>query len=830
MAEKKGGCIPLYYVNYALRAYLESLYKPKSMDSHTANSVTLENPWKLVGMRPYELGAVADQMISNGSYFTSYACAGTYRLLSQESGGLGDMKSRRALCAGLWGKARRTTNLARSVTKKAGRGAGAEAAPSARLGNVGRLRLSEKGPGYARAPFFDEWILPPADPETERFLETYLERFEGEEVSKAAAAFRGVLERMLGEMRFYRRLIEEAERSEASGRRGRELVLLDDYRTLLPIWVYTQRTHAYEEHEGLPVNLYNLDFWSYRPYEDDGAVQGTVPVLIEDLLACFARDRHSVDLGLVERFDERAAELFDRCVLDDKLGAPDDDFDAGRAVDSPTVEELFGRLRSGERDVVPAWAHNRAELIWLIMVSCCVGLKEALGPSDISTADGLMLTEGRLGSAELGRGSGVVPLSKVVGKRDAGSFDLRLDDAAKDGVVCVLGREYKTDFWNRWQVRAKELLEEFFCSETHLDEEGVDSLATRVRSVAQSFDARDKRGARRLGDYARLGAVSSGRLDVAETLRGLALDALRSCLDASFAADLDAGQDSLLDLGTRERWGEETLLGAARAAAEALDSILAAELEEERADEYALAMDALRRGDLNEEERAFEERRARNRRDARIPSVCGAVQESLNREFKKYFDEQRSLRSRGEDSPCARSRLDVLLDRLEDEYAVEHGHDPAMRFAVARLRDVLSMVVSPSRVKAISRRRVVTCVEEVFSSVAKGEECAFALIASPDVSARHAVLYLEGGHLMLADSGSLQGTAVLREKRETREDGSTEVHEEAFLLEGTARRRDDMRSASWMSGSPCEVATIVLRRGDVVRLAGRSAVVVGSLA
>ena len=810
--------VPIYYVSQAIRSYLTALYGARNAGGGP------KNPWELLGTRPSEAGAVADQMVSNGSYFTSYACAGTYRLLAAGNAQDALVEERRRLYAGLLGPLRRTTHKARFV--RAARGG---TAAGARRDGSGRLRLGEKSQGWVRKKFYEAWVLPPTDHELEERLVESLGKLDGAREGSLAACLRGVLERVLDEVRLYQELRREAEAAEERGEASRELMLLEDYRALLPIWVYTQRTHAHEECEGLPVNLYNLDFWSYSPFVEDGEGEASLPALAGHLGVCFEQDAQLVGQGLVERFAQRTEELFERCVRDDEDGWPSMAFEDGCDVDAPSVRELLARLRAGEKGVVPAWAVNRAELIWLIMVSSCVGLEAALGGSGAQTADELAAAEELLDSDELGRGSGVVPLSSRVGPHGAGSFDLDLgDEVGDEGVVCVLGRERAPGFWAPWTTRAKELLGAFFLPETHLDARVPGGLVARLQDAASAhFDVSTGEGRTALGDFARLEAVGSGHLDVKRELVEIAVRSLDEGLRASFDAGYGSGQGPALDLGTDERSGVGTLVGAARAAAKEFNELLVDALRAQRADEYARAVATIYEMGLSPEERAWRELEARKRRDARVTSVRSAVSRWLEYVLEGYFDEQRRLRGRDSEPAFAgRSRLDVLLDQLEDEYAARYGYDPSMRLAVGRLRDALLQLLSPRRVKAISRRRVNECVVEVFSSLGKAEESRYLTLPSADVSARHAVLYLRGGRLTLADAGSLQGTAVIRERRELAR-GAALVREEALVLEGTERRLGRMLDATWMPSERREVPEVGLRRGDVIRLAGQTVVRVG---
>ena len=112
--------VPIHYVSQAIGSYLTALYGARNAGGG------LENPWRLLGTRPSEAGAVADQMVSNGSYFTSYACAGTYRLLAAGGAQYGPVEERRKLYAGLLGPLRRTTRKARFVrAARGGTAAGA---------------------------------------------------------------------------------------------------------------------------------------------------------------------------------------------------------------------------------------------------------------------------------------------------------------------------------------------------------------------------------------------------------------------------------------------------------------------------------------------------------------------------------------------------------------------------------------------------------------------------------------------------------------------------------------------------------------------------------
>lgn len=811
--------VPIYYVSQTIGSYLTGFYGARNADEG------IKNPWRLLGTRPSEAGAVADQMVSNGSYFTSYACAGTYRLLAAGNAQDGPIEARRKLYAGLLGPLRRTTHKARRFVRAAkdvtGAGAGRDGS--------GRLRLGERKQGWVRERFYEAWVLPPTDHELEERLLESLGKLDGARAGSLAACLRGVLERVLDEVRLYQELRREAEAAEGRGEASRELMLLEDYRALLPIWVYTQRTHAHEECEGLPVNLYDIDFWSYRPFAEDGEGGGSLPALVGHLRVCFEQDAQVVGQGLVERFEQRVDELFERCVRDDEEGWPSMAFEDGCDVDAPSVRELLARLRAGERGVVPAWAVNRGELIWLIMVSSCVGLEAALGGGGAQTADELAAAEELLDADELGRGSGVVPLSSWVGSRGAGSFDLDLGDEASDeGVVCVLGRERDPGFWTPWASRAKELLGAFFLPEMHLDARVPGGLVTRLHDAASAhFDVSTGEGRAALGDFARLEAVGSGSLDVTRELVEIAVRSLDEGLRASFDAGYDSGRGPALDLGTDERSGVGTLVGAARVAAGELNQLLVNELRAQRMDEYARIVAALDEMDLSTEERACREREARKRRDARVPSVRSAVSRWLEHVLVGYFDEQRRLRGRDSKPAFAgRSRLDVLLDQLEDEYAARYGHDPSMHLAVGQLRDALLRILSPSRVKVISRQKVNECVGEVFSSLDEAERPLYLALPSADVSARHAVLYLRGGKLTLADAGSLQGTAVIRERRELAQ-GATLVREEALVLEGTERRLGRMLDATWMPAERREVPELVLRRGDVIRLAGQTVVRVG---
>lgn len=802
--------VPIYHVSRALGSYLTDLYGARNAGDHVAN------PWVLVGIGPNEAGAIADQMVSGGNYFTCYASAFTNLILSTEDDGQRprpqeEVDLLRKLYAKILGGAKRRPARGRNQAQPQEEGAD----PSERRDTTGRLRLSEKKQRWVREQFYKEWVYPPIAQEVEDYLMSVLGESQQSRFAKIAE---GVIERALGELRFYRDLRKSVNALSDDGSRERRL--LEDYRTLLPLWVYTQRTHASEDDPGLLLNLYDLDFWSYDPGEGEAPLER----LVDELCGCFIDDGALAGEARVEEFRFRAEDLFRRCV--DEAEMADRAFETGRRTESSTIEHLFQRSRETGRAVVPAWAQHRAELIWLIMVSSCVGLEAALGPSDRATADDLIVSDQRLDDDCLGRGSGAVPLSVRVGRRDVGSFDLRLADDAPDGlVVCVLGRERDPRFWTSWADRAKELLGMFFQPETHLDEKDPDGLPARLKAaIGSRFDASTREGRTALKEFARLEAIAAGQLDTARELRDASLRALDDCLRLSFCVDADSAEGPVLDLGTNGRCAEGTLVGAARRAAEELNELLTSLLRAQREDEYARAVAGDVRGP---DGRALDEDEARKRRDARMPSVRARASSLLEGVLTTYFNDQRFLCDRDGDPVAGnRSKIDLLLDRLEDEYGERHGRDPSMRLAVTRLRRVLVPVMSPSRVKTLSLRKMRACVDEVFSSFDEAEKSCFVALPSADVSARHAVAYLRDGRLTLVDAGSLQGTAALRQEREGG-GGIVLVRESALVLEGTERRLDKMLDATWMPQERVEVPEVVLRRGDVIRLAGQVAVGVG---
>ena len=800
MAEERH--VALYYVDSALGSFLAD---PDEKGGP-------RNVWETVGVSPSEPGGISGQMLCNGNYFTCYACAGTHRALATEGpgGSQEKLKNRRETYVQCLGEAKSAFTVnKRKERLRLEKAAGEGHAPK-RRDQAGRLHLEKYDQAWVRDSF-DDWMLPSVSSDAVDYLRLVLKWTREPNRGGTAFALGDAVERALGEIEFYQELRDDAcplvkAKFGPDSKEGRRLKC---YRKLLPIWVYTQCLHASSYDCGLLLNLYNVDFWGRKE---------RIESLVDELCACFELDAPLAERDLVGEFRTSALDAANRCMND--IDLIEEAFLAECQTESPTVRELFEKSLREEWDA-PEWAQNRAELIWLVLVSCCKGLAVALGEDDRTTDDCLDGDGARLDSNELGPGSGYLPLHVSEGGRDFPSVNLKLSEDCPEGVICVLGHLYDDRFWKVvWTESACRLLGDLFTPDAHMGSpEQVDAgrpegLLARLWDAASWFDVRMEEQGDHLGDFSRLDVVSSGRLDVAGALRSSLAAALSRCLTASLAPDDGTGRGPELDLGARGRDGEGTLLGALSAAVDEVNDLLVAAWKEQAERELSAELERIAEMDVSAEERRALERRAENRGRRRPPNARGALLERLRRVTEGYFDELRRL-----DGDAALG-LGALFRQLELAYADRCGRDPSMRFALARVRKILKGKLG----KVIRLRDIEAVVKEVFSSFAKAERAAFVSLSSPYVSGRHAVLYLEGGSLMLADAGSTNGTAVMRRAPDA------DCLPERYVLKGGERTREErvIRVTDKLGGVPEAVDVLPLHRGDSIRLAGETVVGVGN--
>lgn len=833
--------IALYYASDSLGKFLSSSYGKRD----PKKSGPVKNVWEMVGVRPSEGMGLSDQMLTNGNYFTCYACADAYALLSVEREDVpeawGTLEERRRAYADLLNKAKGNFSLAKyrkaegdsqktegdsqkaddDPQKAEGDSQKAEGASPKKRDQSGRFKYDKLDLERIDEKFSNEWIFPRLSKDAVKELSEAVERGAAAEQGSVDAALGRIAERILDEAKFYEDLYENRVPlvEEAFGEDSDERRKLDCFRTLLPIWVYTQCLHANSSDDGLPLNLYNVGFWDY---EDD------VRSLVDELCKRFEDDKLS-DRECVEAFRKRALELAKSCAFDmEKIERA---FRSGRQAKTPTIRELFEGSLNGKLRV-PDWAERRGELIWLIVVSCCVSIERALEVMDRKTSDCLEGDESLLDSNELGRGSGSLPLHVSEGNRDLPSANLRLAaDAPEDEILCVLGHAYESRFWEVvWLESAHRLLEDFFMPEVHLgSREEVEvgeprALLARLWETAESFGRRQVGRTSPLRGLSRVEAVASGRLDVVGELRSALASRLFDCLERSFSRDEGAGHGPELVLGpSRGSGGEGTLIGAVCAAVDDVCELISDAWKMQMERELAEERERIAQMDVSAEERWELEKAAESRSKRRPPNVRSAMLERLLRDTCGYFEEQGVLGWGSERVGGEPSQLETLFRQLERVYEEKYGCDPSMRFALARVRRELSGRLK----KAIRLDDVWDVVGRVLASVADAEKEAFLPLSLPDVSARHAVLYLEGGRLMVADAGSLNGTVVIRRPS----DGTTVSDEpRRFVLRGAERTKAErvVEATDGLGGVPEPADALRLRRGDVIRLAGRTAIGVGN--
>ncbi len=862
--------IALYYASHSLGEFLSDSYgKRKTKESEPAESgcemvsapsneealpssesEPAKNVWEIVGVHPSEGMGISDQMLTNGNYFTCYACADTYALLSAEREGApeawGTLEERRRAYAELLNKAKRNFSLARHKKTEGFSPKKRDQSGRLRYGDLDRVRIDEK--------FCNEWIFPRLSEDAVKELGEAVDRGAAAEQGSIDAALGRIAERILDEAKFYEDLYENRVHLDENlwDEDSDERRKLDCFRVLVPIWVYTQCCHANSSVNGipldLPLNLYNVNFW-----EDKDAVAG----LVEELCERFLEDGQLSGRVLVKKFEEVALELANACAND--IQTIEDDFKQECQKETLTIRELFEESLSGKL-LLKDWAKWRGALIWLIIVSCCVSIQQALegvksmipaGPTDLAedsalkglfdrnknpvgerkTSDCLEGDESLLDANELGRGSGSLPLHISEGNCDLPSMSLRLAaDAPKDEVLCVLGHAYESCFWEvYWQKIARKLLGDFFIPEVHLgsrEKIGAGEPGPLLARLWKTTESLDLRG------LSRVEAVALGELDVVGELRLALASRFFDCLEKSFSDEgVGHGPELVLD-SPRGGTNNGTLIGAVRAAVNDVCELISIEWKKQMKSELA-------------KERQEREKAAESRSEWRPTNVRNSMLERLLRGTREYFEEQGVLGWGSKRAGGELSQLEALFRQLEQAYkkglgqlgrAYEEefgqwgqaykagfGSDPSMRFALARVRRELSGRLE----RAIRLDDVWDVVKTVFTSVAKAEKEAFIPLSLSDVSARHAVLYLESGRLMVADAGSLNGTAVIRQSP----DGAVKGEgPRRFVLRGSERTRVEriVEVTDGLGGDPETVDALPLCRGDVVRLAGRTAIGVGN--
>ena len=734
---------PAYLYSQAVNEYLGTLTEE-------------EMSWGAVGISPQSGIHLADQLISCGNYFTCYACAETARLLDVRGA---DLPARRARYAKCFGGAKKSSSTLRL--------SGLHGSSSADMRRI-------------RKNFYEGWSFPPGGKRVRAALVA----------TKASsdAACSAAAERMLDELDLY-----------VSLRDGSSDVLplsqhdtspdartLWCYRTLLPIWVLTQSAYASAGTMGLPLNIYNLGFWSSE--QTGGSGEPIVLELVDRLCAYFRLDP-LVREGEVEEFSRRTQLAYDLCA---NLADEAECFrERTSSQNLPTVRNLLrARVRGNLR--IPRWAIARARLIELVAVASFVGLGAALrGDEEVATGSRLGEVGETMSHARLGRGSGTVPLALIDGASGATwrTVTVDLGQDAKDGPIALFGSVYAQGHWPRWHSRAKELLGRFFSASYHLDESNPKSLLSRLCGVAETYGIERKR----LGRFLALEEVASGRMDIYACLRAILEEELRACLLMMFDSAAHIPQ---LVRGALDGGDSATLIGAMRRTAQRFNGLL-----------------------LEAWNKQHNGARPTANGMAYPPSLKTSLFEDLRKEVLAYFGEQRcKLTHETVSAKEARTQLFDLIGELEIEYGRDHGQDPSAHFLVALIKGRLYERLITSHSAPIRLDEVEGAMGEAFDSYVKAERDRFLPFSAPDISRRHALLYLENGSLFLADCGSTHGTALVR----------ATLPGGARVLEGSQRTSlARIMGSSWVGEDAEIVAHSDVYRGDVVRMAGASAVRVG---
>lgn len=790
MAAEKWHPAP-YYVSRALANYIKGE----------------GNPWKDIGLSPNEPGAIADQLITNGRHYAFSASDMTAQLL--HSDGLvvsPQLEKNREEYRDCFGDLYKVDPKASVGPKVEGRD------------TRGRIKWTGKTP--ISKSFFDKWIFPPSD---ESIEETIIKRIEarekaefGDSESRAfPVQFYDELERRLEELRFYRRLRngEQCSVHNEYENLSLERYLLDCYKRLLPIWIYVQCLPVEEGSVDHPLNLYNLDFWSWE-------TEGKAPVLklVDDLCECFDRDSLAYGRESIEDFRKLAKELFENCTWDEGELKKDRKRYSPGSVSS--VEELFEESLCGEFDL-PQWATDRAKIIGLIIVGSFVGVQAGLDFADEwrdpNTLDEIQQEEEILDSDELRVGSGEVPLLvRLPGERpDVQVLDLRGPLSVPRPLFVFGGREAGELWGSQWGPKAREYVRgSLFSPAAYLDPDSPQSLFCRLCGRLEHFNWG------RSG-FSELEEVRSGL--AADRMRDEIEHALSACLDVSLGTETHPVDDPRIDVGVRDcPEGGDTLAGAMKAAADGLDAWLVRAWKRDHEKKFIERRACIEESDLDPAERAERQKKIdRQRGSTRVPSVKGDLFKSLKYVTADFYSEQCDLSAGNEDA----SLIGAALSALERHFVEKVPHDPSMYCFVQclkkRLRELLwkgDAETGSPRSKSIKLSAVMKVVNAAIEAAAQAEIAGFITLGAPDVSGRHAMLYLdENGTLRLADVGSLHGTAVIRE-----------CTGETFVLKGVSRTRiEDIKGAKWMTREPALMDTVAVRRGDVIRLAGKARIEVG---
>ena len=187
--------IALYYASDSLGKFLSSSYGKRD----PKKSGPVKNVWEMVGVRPSEGMGLSDQMLTNGNYFTCYACADAYALLSVEREDVpeawGTLEERRRAYADLLNKAKGNFSLAKYRK--------AEGASPKKRDQSGRFKYDKLDLERIDEKFSNEWIFPRLSKDAVKELSEAVDRGAAAEQGSVDAALGRIAERILDEAKFY---------------------------------------------------------------------------------------------------------------------------------------------------------------------------------------------------------------------------------------------------------------------------------------------------------------------------------------------------------------------------------------------------------------------------------------------------------------------------------------------------------------------------------------------------------------------------------------------------------------------------------------------------
>lgn len=837
----KAASSPVYLYYRAMNNWLDDNYGGESENTKGGNVVS---PWAFTGVKPAYGAGLAARLVTSANYFTSYSWEGTVHAIGLRAD---SADQARAAYVEAFGNA---------IPK----------VPNSSYG------LEAIRPAEVRAAFFSEYAFPPcldgmAKGKRED-VSKVLERARGREVADAGPeplAFVGITaKRMLDELHLYRALLtgdlkglEErfGEVPEAIsawfGTCGDEARILHFYRSLLPIWVFTQRlslnlgdlgAQSYDECDtAMPLNIYNIDFWASfgGGFEANNKDEG--PRCASELVDALC-DYYSTDPTTNTRLVD---ELSGRCVRQIGAVARTLRLEHGfklklakhpkeaRALKGMTVWELLKRCEmcamAWEKDL--AWVRTRADLIETVTLASYVGLDAALGrepkprlllpasapaPTPTPTPNagsGLFTLERWDEQDKETRAYGRGVLAKSLGSVALTLYDdvtsnytraceasLRID--GDFGLVRLVGAGYDARQLEECRQTAEEVITEFFAVPGIGQDVSpfVEAVLAMAKEKAREYDIATASGRGKLEGFREL-ERHDPPVDTAQLLSTILCEELLATLRRSLAA---AGGRAIIK-GSDDKAGAETLVGAANNAAVRFNKALLEAWEE---------LPGSRDGKSR-------------------PGITVRLKADLKGLARGTYE--RYVQSRDGNEPL----LLALIREACDEVA-GHGGDPTARIALRCLYRRLGEHFAGSCAKQVSLGDISNLVERAFNEACRLEEERYSRVDAPsyDVSRRHAVLFLDLARdddvalgssaelgeslLFVADAGSKNGTLVERR-------GEDRV--QRYFLTGS---RDDARNFERFSasvrggrGQVTSVSRLALKSGDVVRLAGRSAMRVG---